>query len=290
MRKVGCKKIRFQIVYRFKDKYPVRDLCALLRVSRSGYYRWLSNKDNPDKDKVIADLIREYHAKSYRTYGYRRMKIWLLKETGLVINHKAVLRIMRKYDLLAPRKKKKWVRLEGLQYYKYNNLLNRDFSTTKPNEKWATDISYIPTKQGFLYLSVIKDLYDNSIVAYRYATNMELPLVTGTVIDAVKKEKVTTKLQLHSDQGIQYTSIPYHNLSKLYGIELSMSRAGNPYDNACAENFFSMLKNECIYKIKPKTIMEAKEIVDEYIYFYNNERIQLKTGLTPLEVRQLALA
>ena len=136
-----------------------------------------------------------------------------------------------------------------------------------------------------LYLSVIRDLYDNSIVAHKTSTTQNVQLVLNTIKAAKKKEKVTAEVQLHSDQGFQYTSHAYFNLTKSYGITPSMSRRGNPYDNALAENFFSILKTECIYRTKLNTYEEARILIDEYIYFYNNQRIQLKTKLTPLEKR-----
>ena len=282
---MGCKELRYKVIHRFRDRFTVEELCKLLEVSRSGYYKWLNRKDEPDKDKVIADLIVECHKKAHRTYGYRRVKIWLLRETGLVINHKAVLRIMRKYNLLAIRKRKRFRHYDCNTYTHYNNELMRNFKATKPNEKWVTDISYIQTKQGFLYLSMIKDLYDNSILGYKYATQMPASLVIETVRAAVKNAKPSGGLILHSDNGFQYTSQAYYNVAIANGIKPSMSSVGCPYDNACAENFFSMLKTECIYRAKPQTFDEAKALVDEYIYFYNNERIQLKTGQTPMEVR-----
>ena len=165
------------------------------------------------------------------------------------------------------------------------NELMRDFHAEKPNQKWVTDISYIKTTQGTLYLSVIRDLFDNSIVAYKTGTEQNLNLVLSTIRAAKKKEKVTAELQLHSDQGFQYTSHSYFKLTQSYGIIPSMSRKGNPYDNALAENFFSILKTECIYRTKLKTYEEAKSLIDEYIYFYNHERLQLKTKLTPFEKR-----
>ena len=161
----------------------------------------------------------------------------------------------------------------------------RDFSAERPNQKWVTDISYIHTKQGILYLSVIRDLYDNSIVAYKTGTEQNVNLVLSTIREAKKKEKVTAELQLHSDQGFQYTSQAYFKLTQSYGITPSMSRRGNPYDNALAENFFSILKTECIYRMKLQTYDKARLVIDEYIHFYNNQRIQLKTKLTPLEKR-----
>ena len=136
-----------------------------------------------------------------------------------------------------------------------------------------------------LYLSIIRDLYDNSIVAYKTSTQQTVSLVLNTIREAKKKEKVTAEVQLHSDQGFQYTSQAYFKLTQYYGITPSMSRRGNPYDNALAENFFSILKTECIYRTKLKTYDEARLIIDQYIHFYNYQRIQLKTKLTPLEKR-----
>lgn len=287
---MGCKEIKYKVIFRFRDRFTITELCKLLEVSRSGYYKWLKRKDRPDKDRETADLIAECQRKSHRTYGYRRVKIWLLRETGLLINHKAVLRIMRKYNLLAIRKKKRFRHYDCNTYTHYENILNRDFNAIKPNEKWVTDISYIQTKQGVLFLSIVKDLFDNSIVGYRYSTQMPTSLVIDTIRLAIKNAKPKEKLILHSDNGFQYTSQAYYNVTKANGIEPSMSAVGCPYDNACAENFFSTLKTECIYRAKPNTIDEAKELLDEYIYFYNNERIQLKTGLTPMELRSLSVA
>ena len=171
--------------------------------------------------------------------------------------------------------------------YKYEDLLNRDFHADDPNQKWVTDISYIHTDEGVIYQSMIQDLYDNSIVAYKTAVQQTVSLVLDTIRLAMKAEKkrIAAELQLHSDQGFQYTSQGYFNLTQEYGITPSMSRHGNCYDNAMAENFFSILKTECIYRQKIRTFQQAKELIDDFIYFYNHERIQLKTGETPLAQR-----
>ena len=134
---------------------------------------------------------------------------------------------------------------------------------------------------------MIRDLYDNTIVAYKTGTEQTVNLVLDTIHLAMKqvKKKAAAELQLHSDQGFQYTSQAYFKLTKQYGITPSMSRKGNPYDNAMAENFFSILKTECIYRHKPATFSEANEMIDRYIHFYNYERIQLKTGEAPLAQR-----
>ena len=212
---------------------------------------------------------------------------WLKNSKRIYHNPKTILRVMKKYGLLAEiRRHRKWQQM-GQQVHKYQNLLNRDFHAEAPNRKWVTDISYIHTKQGVLYLSMIRDLYDNSIVAYKTATQQTVNLVLDTIRQAVRREKkkVAAELYLHSDQGFQYTSQAYFKLTKQYGITPSMSRRGNPYDNAMAENFFSILKTECIYRHKPATFSEADEMIDRYIHFYNHERIQSKTGVPPLSLR-----
>ena len=191
---------------------------------------------------------------------------------------------MQKYNLLSAIRRKKY-HYYSQSLHKYPNLLNRNFRAERPNQKWVTDISYIHTQQGILYLSVIRDLFDNSIVAYKTSTTQNVQLVLDTIRAAKKKEKVTGELQLHSDQGFQYTSQGYFKLTQSYNIIPSMSRRGNPYDNAMAENFFSILKTECIYRVKLKTYVEARLLISQYIDFYNNQRIQLKTKLTPSELR-----
>ena len=191
---------------------------------------------------------------------------------------------MQKYNLLSVVRRKKFHYCS--QYlHRYPNILNRDFTAERPNQKWVTDISYIRTSEGFLYLSVIRDLYDNSIVAYKTAREQSVKLVLDTIKAAKRKEKITEELQLHSDQGFQYTSQAYFNLTQSYGITQSMSRRGNPYDNALAENFFSILKTECIHRVKLRSYEEARLLIAEYIHFYNSIRIQSKTKLTPFEKR-----
>ena len=144
-------------------------------------------------------------------------------------------------------------------------------------------ISYIPTKEGFVYLSVIKDLYDNFVVAYKVGTENNNNLVYET--GKAAKREVTAELQLHSDQGFQYTSEGYFKLTKSYHITPSMSSPGTPLDNACAENFFSTLKSEWFHRYTPAIKEEARLLLGEYIHLYNYERIQLKTKLTPYEKR-----
>ena len=280
---------KYAVIYRHRQEYPVSVMCRFFGVSRSGYYSFVQRLDKPDKDAALAEEIRQQQQRCQNTYGYRRMHLALAAK-GLHRNPKTVLRVMKKYNLLAEiRRRRRWINM-GQQLHRYENLLNRHFQADRPNHKWVTDISYIHTKQGVLYLSMIRDLYDNSIVAYKTGTEQTINLVLDTIRLAVRKEKkkIAAELQLHSDQGFQYTSQAYFKLTQKSGITPSMSRRGNCYDNAMAENFFSILKTECIYRHKPVSFEEANEMIDRYIYFYNNERIQLKTGVAPLTLRHSA--
>ena len=282
-------KLKYTVIYRHRHEYPVQVMCRFFGVSRSGYYDFVKRIGQPEHDVDLAESIRECQRITDKTYGYRRVWKWL-QDRNVRRNPKTVLRVMQKYGLLSEiRRRRKWVNL-GQQVHKYENLLNRQFRADRPNAKWVTDISYIHTREGVLYLSMIRDLYDNSIVAYKVASRQTVSLVLDTIRLAMKNEKkrVAAELQLHSDQGFQYTTHAYFKLTQSYGITPSMSRKGNPYDNAMAENFFSILKTECIYRHKPRTLREASNLVDRYIYFYNHERIQNRTGVAPLTLRHSA--
>ena len=282
-------KVKYAVINRHRGEYPVSVMCKFFGVSRSGYYDFVKRLGQPEHDIELAKRIRECQNETDKTYGYRRIWKWL-NNRDIKVNPKTVLRIMKKYGLLSEiRRCRKWINL-GQQIHKYENLLKRQFRADRPNTKWVTDISYIHTKEGVLYLSMIRDLYDNSIVAYKTATQQTVNLVLDTIRFAMKKEKkkVAAELQLHSDQGAQYASQAYFELTKSYGITPSMSSKGNPYDNAMAENFFSILKTECIYRHKPKSFQEANDLIDRYIHFYNHERIQNKTGVAPLTLRHSA--
>lgn len=273
-------KVKYAVINRHRNEYAVSVMCKFFEVSRSGYYDFVSRIGKAERDAELAKKIQECQDRTDKTYGYRRVWKWL-KDKNIERNPKTVLRVMKKYGLLSEiRRRRKWINL-GQQVHKYKNLLNRQFRTDRPNTKWVTDISYVHTKEGVLYLSIIRDLYDNSIVAYKTASRQTVNLVLDTIRLAMKKEKkrVAAELQLHSDQGFQYTSHGYFKLTQSYGITPSMSRKGNPYDNAMAENFFSILKTECIYRHKPNTFREADDLIDRYIYFYNHERIQNRTGV-----------
>ena len=275
--------MKYAAIHASVGKYSIALMCEFFDVSRSGYYAWLKRRDVPDCDENLGELIRTCQEQTKQTYGYRRVRLWLLHKTGLVMSNKAVLRLMRKYNLLAQIRRARPLYQQKRQMAAYENRLNRNFHATSPNQKWVTDISYIHTKEATLYLSAIKDLYDNFIVAYDMGTVQDNALVYRTIQKA--KKEVADGLILHSDQGFQYTSLGYLNLTQQYGILPSMSRVGTPLDNAPAENFFGILKTECIYRQKILSIQQARQLVHDYIHFYNYERFQLKYGLTPFQKR-----
>jgi len=268
----------------------VKAMCKFFGVSRAAYYAWVKKLEETDPDQERMQKIQAVYETSHKSYGYRRITIQLRRKQGIIINHKAVLRLMGKLGIRSQaRKPKMYKKLEEIaSYHRYPNVLNRDFVATKPNQKWVTDVTYIRTLQGWAYLSTIKDLYDGFIVAHVFDPTNSIALVTQTLKRAKQKEKVTDGLVLHSDQGTQYTSQAYHVLVAEYNITPSMSRRGNCWDNAPMENFFGHLKEEYLRQFKQTTFKDTEQLIDEYIYFYNYERIQLKTRQTPFETRCLS--
>jgi putative transposase len=279
------KRLCYQVLLRFEGKYPLGEMCSLLVVSYSGYYKWRSRQQQPDRDKRLVEMISERYHASNNSAGYRQITLQLRNHYSLLVNHKAVYRIMRKIGIQSVARRRRTYTHYSDTIHRYENVLNRDFTAQRPNQKWVTDITYIHTTQGVLYLSAIKDLYDGFIVGYRMGTKQNVNLVIMTIRDALKKERAADGLALHSDQGFQYSSHAYFRLTQDYDITPSMSRRGNCLDNACMENFFGMLKTEWIQRRKFSSLDEARDAVEQYIHYYNYERCQLKTRLTPFQKR-----
>lgn len=267
------------------------EMCAFLEISRAGYYAWKRRIGGLDQNIERKELIKEAYHASHRTYGYRRVQIWIKQKYGLKINHKAVLRLMNELGIHSVARRRKFLRkAEDLStFHRFPNILNREFSAIRPNKKWVTDVTFVHTNQGWAYLSTIKDLHDGYIVAHNFCKQNSLGLVINTLKKALQKEMVTDGLVLHSDQGYQYTSQSYFTLTKEYNISPSMSRRGNCWDNAPMENFFGHIKEEALRQFPNPTFEEARQTIDEYIYFYNHERIQLKTRQTPYQLRCLSI-
>lgn len=234
-------------------------------------------------------IVLEAYDRSRRTYGYRRIQIWIEREYGINLNHKSVLRLMRKLNIRSVARQRNPYKLSNNRYgaiHNYPNLMRQDFSSDRPNQKWGTDITYIPTQQGFVYLAIIKDFFDGTILGHALSRNNSIPMVLRAVRSAASTLLPQSGVIIQSDRGAQFQSSPYRSLTEQYGMIPSMSRSGQCLDNAPTENFFSHLKEELIRHIQLKDFNEAVQVVDDYIHFYNHDRIQLKTKLTPLEVRR----
>lgn len=285
-------KLKYRVIERFRGKYSIEAMCGLFEVSRSGYYAWRKRQGQENKEQWLIDRIVECQQRCKQTYGIRRVRLWIQRQTGRNVNVKAILRIMRKLDLLSQvRRRRPYVHYKQA-VHKYPNLLQRAFEQTRPNQFWVTDITYIHTAKGLVYLCAVVDLCGKMVLSYRIRGDMTSSLVTDTIRDAMhsvrQKEMVTDGLTLHSDQGSQYTSQAYLDLSQEYHFRPSMSSPGCPYDNAAMENFFGTLKTECLYRMDFADRSQVERAVAEYVQFYNFERINLKNGLTPNEIRSKA--
>ena len=224
-------------------------------------------------------------------YGYRRIQVELLRQYGQRVNHKKVLRLMQEMGLQAIIRRK---RARSSPYRAVvsegrvaPNRLQRDFTAQKPNQKWVTDVTQYPVSHQRIYLSVIQDLFSNEIVAYHMSLHNDKELVLETFQKAFEIHQDVTGLIVHSDQGYQYTSHAYHNMLPKVGAQISMSRPGHCLDNAAIESFFSHLKAEALYLHDIQDVAEAQMLIEQYISFYNEERIQIKRNkLTPVEYRR----
>jgi transposase InsO family protein len=267
----------------------MKAMCTFLGISRAAYYAWCQKLEQPDADADRLERVQQAYRASHQTYGYRRISLWIRQKQGVVINPKAVLRLMHRLNIRSRARRRR--AYQGLPEpglaHRYPNRLQRDFTAQAPNHKWVTDITCVSTRQGWGYLSTIKDLFDGFIVAHQFGRQNSVELVKRTLRQACRNERVTAGLILHSDQGHQYTSQAYAVLTRECNIRPSMSRRGNCWDNAPMESFFSQLKDEYLHHLPAPSYDEARQAIDEYVAFYNYERIQLKTRQTPYQLRCL---
>ena len=254
-------------------------------MARSSFYYQVKQNKLPDKYKVIKKLIQSIYHKHKGRYGYRRITDEL-KNKGIIINHKTVLRLMKLLGLKSIIRLKKYKSYKGEQGKIAPNILERNFKATAPNQKWATDITEFNVAGKKLYLSPIIDLFNQEIISYELTERPVFNQVVMMLKKAFKKIPNNTNLTLHSDQGWQYQMKQYQYLLKEKGIIQSMSRKGNCLDNAIIENFFGILKSELFYLKKYKSIDQLKTEINEYITYYNNDRIkQNLKGMSPIQYR-----
>ena len=250
-------------------------MCAVLNINLKTYYKY-RNKEDPDYYDYL--IIKEIFDDSKGTYGYRRIVEGLLQKYGVVMNGKKVLRIMKKYNLMAEyiRKAKKKHKNERIEENIKPNLLKRNFTTDAPNKVWDTDVTYLIFKGTRAYLSTIIDLYDRHVVAYKISRHNDNKLVIDTLNEAIAKEKDVHELILHSDQGFQYTSNEYKSICESNGITISMARKGTPIDDSPIESWHSLLKKETLYNNNITSLQEYIQLVEDWILFYNTTRLKSK--------------
>jgi putative transposase len=264
------------VIKESKVKLSIGKRCRVLKVNRSGYYKWLNKKPYKTDENAEAEIIRTYH-KHKGTYGRSRIT-QSLKNEGIVINHKKVYRIMRKLGLKAIIRKRWSIR----KYIKENvacNVLNREFKTDAPFKKLVCDVTEMKrVNDDRYYLFSVMDLYNNAIICASMSGYNDWGLVAKGL------EKIPfqpEKILLHSDQGAQFTSKAYHELTGQKNIIISMSRVGNCYDNAAKESFFGHFKEEFYVYYNPKTQEELYQNVGDFIEYYNNDRIQMRFKMSP---------
>ncbi len=257
-------------------------MCRVLEVSRSGFYKWRDTTTNPQAERKALLLQRiTYHFKdNQRRYGSPKITKLLQKE-GYTVSERTVGKYMQELGLRSCVAKRFRVMTTDSNHDLpiAPNLLNQDFKTAEPNKVWVTDITYIPCREGRLYLASVLDLCTREIVGWRLGERMTTDLVLGALDDAYKAKRPKKGLIHHSDRGSQYASADYRKRLKKYRMKASMSRKGNCYDNACIESFHSVLKKEFVYCTKFKTKQQAQDEMFQYIeFFYNRKRIHSALG------------
>ena len=284
--------MKYRFIEEHREAFRVSALCKVLSVSRSGYYGW---RERPPSERALEDerllgLIRQVHADSRENYGER--KTWeVLRGQGESCGRHRVARLRRLDGLTAKR-----VRRFRLAYAARNseppapNLLNRNFTAAKPNRVWVTDITFVPTRRGWLYVATMVDLFSRRVVGWAMSQRIDQQLIVGALLMAIKQRRPPHGLIVHSDQGQQYAGSAYRTVLQQHGMVQSMSRKGNCLDNAVAESFFSNLKNELVHHVVFEDRDEARLAIFDYMeVFYNRKRLHQSLGFTsPVDFEMMA--
>ncbi len=261
--------------------FPVKIMSRVLGVSRSGFYAWLTRKSSQraKEDERLKVAIKAAHKRTRESYSARRLQPELAAD-GFIAGRDRIARLRRELGIRCRQKRK----FKATTNSKHNlpvaeNLLEQTFTPSAPNEVWVSDITYIPTGEGWLYLAGIKDVFTCEIVGYAMAERMTQELTSRALFRAVQQKRPKAGLIHHSDRGSQYCSHDYQNLPEQFGMKPSMSRKGNCYDNAPMESFWGSLKNELVHHCRYATRPEAEASIREYIeIFYNRQRRHSRLG------------
>lgn len=270
--------------------YPISLLCKIAGVSKSGYYKWWKNADKVKNEFDIL-LIAEMFFKSKQKAGFRTIKMRLLTDYGIIMNHKKIIRIMRKYGMTTKIRRANPYKLVA-RIKQDNivcpNLVNRNFKKQEPNTVYSTDITYLKYSGTTAFLSVMLDVKTSEVISYSLSDNLQMGFVINTINSGIHKYPVDN-LIIHSDRGVHYTNNVYQMLLRENNIQQSMSAPATPRDNAPIESFFGHLKDELDYK-KCKSFDELSALVDDYMYNYNYTRKQwTKNKMTPMEYKKFLL-
>ena len=274
--------MRFAFIRDHKAVFPVEVLCKILKVSRGGYYAWSRRPPSPTAVRRVelVAAIRRAHVEGRSTYGSPRV-YHVLKACGVACCENTVAKLMRS-ECLRPKARRPFaVKTTDSRHDRpiAKNVLNREFYPDRPDTTWTADITYVPTAEGWLYLAVVLDLFSRRVVGWATADHMRSDLVCDALRMALKHRRPKGKLLHHSDRGVQYASEAYQGVLAAHGIEPSMSRTGNCWDNAVTESFFSTAKRELTHHETYATREEARGSLFEYIeVFYNRQRLHSTLG------------
>jgi putative transposase len=280
----------FRFIEEHRELWPVRLMCETLEVSTAGYYAWRQRPLSPSqqrRDSLVVE-IRTIHTEVKARYGSPRIHAELVAR-GQPCCVNTVAKLMHDNDIQAKTARKfRHTTDSNHDMPVADNLLDRQFDPASPNESWVADITYIPTREGWLYLAAVEDLYSRMVVGWSMAEHMESRLVVDALEMAVKRRLPGEELLAHSDRGSQYASEHYQLLLANHGIECSMSRRGDCWDNAPMESFFASLKKELVHEADFATRADARAAIFEYIeVFYNIQRRHSSLGyVSPLEYEQ----
>ena len=283
--------MNFELIHECGDRFSVDRMCRALGVSRSGYYAWKARPvcDRKQQNKLLAFHIRAIHNETDATYGSPRITKEL-NEAGVSCSESRIARIKQGMGLraIAAPRKFRYTTKAASDAVVSPDLIRRDFAAEKPNQKWVSDITYIPVGSTYAYLAVVMDLFSRKIVGWSLRSSMSTRLVLEALKKAYRDRRPTDPLIFHSDRGSQYTSEHFQDTLAENGSQSSMGRTGNCFDNAAAESFFSTLKRERINRESYATSQQARRRIQHYIKFYNHKRRHSTLGqLCPHEYEQL---
>lgn len=285
--------MRYAFISAHAGEYAVKRMCRVLEVARSGYYAWRHRpvSQREQANQALLELIRAAYQTSRQTYGSPRVYAYL-QQRGVICSRNRVARLMQKHQLVAKKAHRRYpvTTQQHPGARTAPNLLNQDFSAQAPNQKWVTDITYIDTSEGWLYLAIVLDLYSRRVVGWAMSERIDTHLVNQALKMACSTRKPPAGLLHHSDRGCQYTSDTYQGYLADLGCTVSMSRTGNCYDNAAMESFFATLKAECAQS-QFLSRAQARTAIFEFIEsWYNRRRLHSSLDyLSPVEFEQTLL-